>query len=343
MMNTSILPYLQEQLSRHPGMKPRDVLKLCYQGAYGGDHLLTDWTQARVYFEQEYAGVLSSDEPLYELISPAMARVNLRAWKKAGLPGEWLFRLFTCSAKMPAPGNLSAYLQEASTLSLPGFAEARATYEAEGCPSVHHSEAYRQLEKPAYRVVHQQLLRLIPILERAALIQVKSPRVIAIDGRAASGKTTMADQLAFVLEAGVIHMDHFFLPPALRTPVRLDEPGGNVHYERFQQEVLPYIWQTEAFSYRRFDCSQMDYGSSVTVPAASWRIVEGSYSLHPAFGEYYDLSVFSSVSPEEQLKRIEARNGGKMLRLFREKWIPMEEKYFTTYPISENAAIRCLR
>ena len=45
--------------------------------------------------------------------------------------------------------------------------------------------------------------------------------VIALDGRAAAGKSTLAAALAETLQAAVIHMDDFFLPLALRAPQRL--------------------------------------------------------------------------------------------------------------------------
>ena len=72
-----------------------------------------------------------------------------------------------------------------------------------------------------------------------------SPFIIAIDGRAASGKSTLAQQLGELLDADVIHMDDFFLPPSLRTKERLSEPGGNVHYERFAEEV-PLLYTGKA-------------------------------------------------------------------------------------------------
>lgn len=66
--------------------------------------------------------------------------------------------------------------------------------------------------------------------------------VAAIDGNAAAGKSTLAARIAAFFapqySVNVFHMDDFFLPGALRTPERLAEPGGNVHYERFQDEVL---------------------------------------------------------------------------------------------------------
>ena len=61
------------------------------------------------------------------------------------------------------------------------------------------------------------------------LLQEKGGRaVIAIDGMAASGKSTLAARLAEELDGCVIHMDDFFLPPELRTQERLSSPGGNV-------------------------------------------------------------------------------------------------------------------
>lgn len=84
--------------------------------------------------------------------------------------------------------------------------------------------------------------------------------VIAIDGRAASGKTTLAAALAAETGGAVVHMDDFFLPAELRTPQRLAAPGGNVHAERFAEEVLPFLRQGRPFCYRRFDCRVMDYG-----------------------------------------------------------------------------------
>ena len=134
-------------------------------------------------------------------------------------------------------------------------------------------------------------------------------------------------------------MDDFFLPAELRTAERLAESGGNIHYERFRAEVLPYLKKEESFSYRRFDCGIMNYGGSRLVKDSSWRIVEGSYSCHPAFGDYMDCRVFCDISPNEQRKRIIKRNGPEMAEVFFTRWIPMEEQYFKTGRIKEKADV----
>lgn len=161
-------------------------------------------------------------------------------------------------------------------------------------------------------------------------------KVIAIDGHAASGKTTLASNLSKALDCDVIHMDDFFLPKDLRSEARLSEAGGNVHYERVKKEVIDGL-SNEMIQYRQFDCSKMDFGQKITINLGSWLIVEGSYACHPYFGSYMDLSVFLQVPYDIQVQRIRQRNGEYMLEKFVETWIPMENKYFEVYQIKAKA------
>lgn len=165
------------------------------------------------------------------------------------------------------------------------------------------------------------------------------PLVIAVDGRAASGKTTLADSLSKRLSASVIHMDDFFLPREMRTDERLSQPGGNLHYERFCREVLPNLAKAEDFRYQRFDCAEMAPGDWIKVCKSDIYIVEGSYSHHPVFGDYAHVKIFMDISPEKQMLRIVQRNGAQRAEVFRRCWIPMEESYFAAYSVKENSDI----
>ena len=79
----------------------------------------------------------------------------------------------------------------------------------------------------------------IVLLRRIRALAAMRPRVlVAIDGRCAAGKTTLAASLQAQLGCNVFHMDDFFLRPEQRTPERLHQPGGNVDFERFLTEVL---------------------------------------------------------------------------------------------------------
>ena len=344
----SFSQYLSEQLNTHPEMAPRDVFKLCYQAARGAEHLLRDTTVAEGYFADEWNKTAPRDGlPLAEPISDAYCRVNLAAWKARGLPSEWLFRLFVKTASTPAEGDkLADFLSDADALihgsdaafSLDEWERALAEYRAAGTPAVHHSEGYRAAYTPAYRVVTRRLAGLIPVLEAiAAKKRDTAPLILAIDGRAAAGKSTLAMALADLLGAATVHMDDFFLPPALRTEARLAEAGGNVHYERFREEVLPYLAVPEDFSYRVFDCGKMALDGERAVANTPIRIVEGSYAHHPALGNYAHVKVFCTVDADEQMARILRRNGAAMAERFRREWIPMEEAYFSACGIGENA------
>lgn len=344
--------YLRKQGELHPAVEPQDIVKMIYQAAFGAEHLLEDVEKAYSYFMEEYEAVsASAQEPIYENISEDICRVNLAAWKAKGLQADWLFRIFAASAIEAKTGEKKFFscLEEADEEIAEGrlnftydvWEVFRKKYLENGIRAVHHSQRYREEEKPAYRIVRRCFMRLVPILEKAAHTEHgKRPLIIAIDGHAASGKTTMAEQLRDVLCGDIIHMDDFFLPPWLRTGERFSKAGNNVHHERFAEEVLPYLMGTNPFEYTRFDCSRMEFDPvPVRVEAGDWRIIEGSYSHHPELGDYADIKVFSTVQPELQMERIIARNGSEMAEIFRNRWIPMEEEYFSAYGIREKADI----
>jgi len=343
--------YLADQMKKHPSMMPQDIIKMCYQAAYGAEHLLSDHGKAWNYLFEEFAEAVPSDEPLYEQISDNVCRINIASWKAKGFPAEWLFRIFAASCvKREYPDtSFNEYLtaaeaflrSNAPSFSMDEWTDYLTQYKKIGMPAVHHSEAYRRHEHPSYRIAHSRFCRILPIIEIAApYLCVDRPCVIAIDGRAASGKTTLAAHLETVLGAEVIHMDHFFLPPELRDSERFKTPGENVHHERFSDEVLPFLHIKKLFSYRVFDCGKMDYSGMQEIGNTRFRIVEGSYSCHPKFGRYADITVFSDVAYEEQLRRIGIRNGEKMLEMFKSRWIPLEEEYFSHFGIRDLADIK---
>ena len=59
--------------------------------------------------------------------------------------------------------------------------------------------------------------------------------------------------------------------------------------------------------------------------------------MHPQLAQYYDFSVFLSITPQLQRKRIEKRNSPDMAQRFFDTWIPLERTYFE----ETDAAARC--
>lgn len=152
---------------------------------------------------------------------------------------------------------------------------------------------------------------------------------IAIDGRCASGKTTLAFRLQEALSCQVFHMDDFFLRPEQRTPERLAKPGENVDHERFLEEVLKPLVNGKPFAYRPYDCQTQSLTAPVAVTPGKVSVIEGSYSCHEALWDYYDLHIFLDINAQTQMERIVVRNGSEMAKVFAEKWIPLEETYFS--------------
>ncbi len=180
--------------------------------------------------------------------------------------------------------------------------------------------------------------RVKKVLEDIATYREKKPVgqiVIAIDGMCGAGKSTLAKLLYESLGGNLFHMDDFFLQPHQRTPERLAEVGGNVDYERFQEEVLNPLDEGAEFSYGVFDCGQQCISRWIHVKPAKVNIIEGSYCMHPYFGDKADIKLFLSVDKEEQMKRISGRNTKQQVKRFVEEWIPKENRYFEKYNISK--------
>lgn len=176
--------------------------------------------------------------------------------------------------------------------------------------------------------------QIIAVMEEQ--LKTKPRILVAIDGSCASGKTTLAEKLAQSVDCNVFHMDDFFLRPQQRTRQRLAQPGGNVDYERFREEVLTPLLAGKAVTYRPYDCGTGLLAAPVTVQPKPVTIIEGSYSHHPFFGDCYDLRIFLMVRPEIREERIRQRPAFLQKRFF-EEWIPMEQWYFQTFSIPENS------
>ena len=171
------------------------------------------------------------------------------------------------------------------------------------------------------------------------LLKTGKQIVIAMDGNCAAGKTTLASLLEKEYDCNIFHMDDFFLRPQQRTAERYAQPGGNVDYERFRQEVLLPLKTGNPFSYRPFSCKTFSLSDSVQVMPKQLNIVEGTYCLHPYFEDPYDLRLFLSVDGEIQKERILQRPPHVIDRFFSD-WIPMEKHYFDALQIPESADLR---
>jgi len=167
------------------------------------------------------------------------------------------------------------------------------------------------------------------ICEKIEELLKQGNTIVAIDGKAASGKSTLASDIKNNFNCSIIHMDDYFLPPEKKTPERLAEPGGNVDYERFYDEVISNL-NNEYITINKYDCQSNVY-TQETVSNDRLLVVEGAYSMRPEFIDKYDMTIFMDISDSDQEKRILERNGKTMLKRFINEWIPLENKYFKHY------------
>lgn len=327
-------------------MEITDAVKLIYQSEFGGGHMVADESAALSRLKEEWRGLRGLDidgRQLFEDIGGGIARLDIALAPERLLP--LINRLFTMSANA-VKGSRESFEEKICQLrelcsgekSLFPLAQLDAylfEYAKKGYPPVSHSETYRRAYSPAYRVVQEKYINAWPLLMGLAeVLSDKGSAVLAIDGRCGGGKTTLAGLIREVFEregAAIISMDDFFLPPEKRTKKRFEEPGGNVDYERFIEEVSPKLKEQEGFSYRVFDCSLMRLEGGRSIPPlaeAPLRIVEGSYSMRPDLRESYDIKAFVDIDEVEQSRRILKRNGPKVHRMFTDRWIPLENFYF---------------
>ena len=162
--------------------------------------------------------------------------------------------------------------------------------------------------------------------------------IVAIDGKCGSGKSTLASYLSDYYDCNVFHLDDFFLQLHQRVNQRLLEIGGNVDYERFNEEVLNKLINHQDVLYQPFNCTKMHIETGSLIKFKRLNIIEGSYCNNPHFNDPYDLKIFKDIDDIQQIENIKKRNPDK-LEQFINTWIPKENKYFNYYHIKDNCLV----
>ena len=356
MSKTDTVNIILNHIKKYPFMEIRDICKLLYQSVFGGGHMIADEEKSYNRICAEYDDMkydFPEKETSVEDIGGNMCRIYLNSMKE-GLSPFTLNRMFVLSANRrkgsceELEDKLDVVVNACEQMEVPfSSSDVRnfiASWKEQGYPAISHSEKYRQNYHPAYRVAdgaygkyYKVFLEIDRLLEKHK--DSDAPLIVAIDGMAGSGKSTLGDILKEVYSCNLFHMDDYFLQPHQRTTERLAEPGGNVDFERFKTEVYDQIDQKKDFEYQKYDCSVQKLGEKVPVPYSKLNIIEGAYAAHPYFKDRADLLFFMEISDELQKERIASRNGEWMLKRFLEEWIPMEHKYFDNYAIRDKAMI----
>ena len=340
---------LLAHIQAHPYLRPQDVFKFLYQSSFGCEHLVSSLSGAIEYIRGEYEKITATDKKvLVEPLDGQYSRVDL-AYLDYGLSIETLGKLFFASAKKEVGGEhmLKEKIEVARILAREGlfdftsdeFERDLETWRDGGYPPVHHSDTYRELYHPSYRVISNKYVPFLPLFAKIDSLMEKGRVILAIEGGSASGKSTLGQILSEIYDCNLFHMDDFFLRPEQRTAERYREIGGNIDRERFLSEVLIPLKKGEAVEYGRFDCSTMEITPPERVEPKKLNVIEGAYSMHPELAEYYDFSVFLDISEELQRARIQKRNSPAMAQRFFDEWIPLEKAYFSGFGIKDRCSL----
>lgn len=165
-MLTALLEGLWQQ---YPHQTVQDLYKAVFQLCMGPEHLLQSPERALAYLEAEYAAVDLRDlpqEPLLFWLGRDIARLNLRPAKRQGLSVSGIGRAFLASGQIPRDqGLLRTLVEQLTAADLSRFGIAGAEQQRwlqsiadQGLPAVHHSDRYRQLYRPAYRLIHRSTM-----------------------------------------------------------------------------------------------------------------------------------------------------------------------------------------
>ena len=168
----------------------------------------------------------------------------------------------------------------------------------------------------------------------------RSERIlVTIDGPCATGKTSLAEKLAALFDACVVHTDDFVIPHAQKTAERLAVPGGNCDRDRLVREVVAPWKRGETVLVRKYD-----FRRDLLMPPAELEnrrvlILEGSYCNLPEIRQYADLRLFVTASRETREEHLQKRENARSLQMFHERWIPLEDRYFSAYALPDRDCI----
>ena len=163
--------------------------------------------------------------------------------------------------------------------------------------------------------------------------------LVTVDGPCASGKTTFASCLAGILDAAVVHTDDYVVPHSRKTKERLALPGGNCDAERLMREVVTPWRSSLPVLVSRYDCHADRLLPPKALPDCAVLVLEGSYCNLPEFREATDVRFFLDTAPEIRETRLRERESPESLRMFYERWIPLENAYFSAFGLPDEGCV----
>lgn len=168
----------------------------------------------------------------------------------------------------------------------------------------------------------------------AALLDLCSEKkrpIIAIDGPAGAGKTTLAHEIYLALSpkmsVSVIHMDDLY-------------DGWDNALGEDLTSVLQYLaaqhQNNSAAEIRRYNWTTSSFGESKTIEPADLLILEGVGSADKSLQDELAALIWIDIDPEIGVMRVIARDGYQVQDEMK-KWLGAQQEYFSQHSTREKA------
>jgi uridine kinase len=155
------------------------------------------------------------------------------------------------------------------------------------------------------------------LLSRIGRLRPSAGRAIllAIDGRGASGKSSLAEAVAKNLRhVTVVHTDDLAL-------------NRGWDWQRLQEQVLEPIINNQQGRYQRYDWDTGGMAEWHDVPVGGLLILEGVYSMRRELGDIWDLTIWVECAKPARLNRALERDGKEMMPTWINVWEVQEDRY----------------
>lgn len=150
----------------------------------------------------------------------------------------------------------------------------------------------------------------------AALVRDRPALRIAVDGPDAAGKTTLADELAALVQAQRVRLDDHLRLPEERYRRGRESPDG---------------YYLDSFDLRSFRGAVLSQSGRVVV-------ADGVFLLRPELDDLWDARIFVDCSHEEILRRARVRDPA-VAHLYETRYLPAHQQYLRAYRPDERADV----
>jgi len=167
---TLIQNAILEEMHLHPEARLVDIYKFFFQGTFGPGHIISDKESALKYLQNELQSMTDFDSLLWQPVgyNKQYSRVSLGLVKEGTLSEEELFNAFIQSADLSVQPSIEEWIKEwdfilniieTMNLKIINYEEDKSILDdmlKEGNILVRHSDIYRELYHPHYRLVNSK-------------------------------------------------------------------------------------------------------------------------------------------------------------------------------------------